>query len=208
MVISKHFRSIERHAQRDTACSACNSRHRWEFSFSARVYHLRRRVDNRWCLLFLLRRRSVILFLLLVFHRRSIVMKPIFQPLSLFDVFAFQVLLFFPLCLRPFHGRALVFFPLLCAIYHRLVTSSLGDAPLDWSLALALTPQLIKALDVWVLTDAERELRRVDALHEDPVKFDIWKKIAWAVELVSTPRGVGWNWEVPYVCYAGTTSRR
>lgn len=157
---------------------------------------------------FLFQRRSIILLLLLMFHRRSIIMKPAFQPLSFLDLFAFQVLLFFPLCLRPFHGRALVFFPPLCAVYYRLITASLGDTPLDWSLALALTPQLIKALDIWVLTDAEGELRRVNALREDPATFDIWKKTAWAFELVSTPRGVGWNWEVPYVCYAGTTSRR
>lgn len=131
-----------------------------------------------------------------------------FQPVSLVQLVIFQVLLFLPLCLRPFHGRALVFFPLLCTVYYRLATSSLGSAPLDWSLTLAITAQLLKALDVWVLTNAESDLRRTHSVSEDPVNFTIWNKVCWAVELISTPRGVGWNWEVPYVCYTGTTSRR
>lgn len=132
-----------------------------------------------------------------------------FQVESLFYLVIFEVLLFFPLCLRPFYCRALVFFPVLCAAYYLVITSSsLGSAPADWSLALAITPQLLKALDIWVLTNAEKELRRVDSLSEDPVTFGTWKKVYWAIELISTPRGVGWNWEVPYVCYTGTSSRR
>lgn len=135
-------------------------------------------------------------------------MKPGLNSLPILHLIVFEVLLFFPLCIRPFHGRALVFFPLLCAVYGWIITSSLGNPSSDWSIGLAITPQLLKALDVWVLTNAEIELRRVDSVNDNPVDFGFGKKIGWAIELISTPRGVGWNWEIPYICYTGTASRR
>ena len=126
-------------------------------------------------------------------------------PLPIF--IAFETLLFLPLLLRPFPLRGYLVFPVLLALYCRIVTSTTGDAASDWSLALAITPQLLKALDVLLLTDAERSLRRLDELEEDPESFGPLKKLCWAFELMATPRGIGWNWEVPYVCYAGTESR-
>lgn len=130
------------------------------------------------------------------------------NPSPILHIIIFEVLLFFPLCIPPFSGRALVFFPLLCAVYCCIITSSLGNPSSDWSLALAITPQLLKALDVWVLTNAEIELRRVDSVNDNSIDFGFGKKIWWAIELISIPRGVGWNWEMPYICYTGTASRR
>ncbi len=129
------------------------------------------------------------------------------QPFSLSTLILFEVLLFVPLLFRPSRYRGLVFFPLLFALYYRIINSTTGSAPSDWSLALAITPQLFKVLDVLVLTNAEKELRRVDALEKNPEAFGAWRKLCWAVELINTPRGVGWNWEVPYICYVGTASR-
>lgn len=129
------------------------------------------------------------------------------HPFHLSTFILFEILLFLPLLFRPFPLRGFLVFPVLFALYCRIVTSTTGNAASDWSLALAITPQLLKALDVLLLTNAERSLRRLDALEENPEAFGTLRKSCWAFELMTTPRGVGWNWEIPYICYAGTESR-
>lgn len=129
------------------------------------------------------------------------------HPFSLPLFILFETLLVLPLLFRPFPLRGFLVFPVLFALYCRITTSSTYHAASDWSLALAITPQVLRALDVLLLTDAERSLRRLDELEEDPAAFGTWRKFCWAVELMITPRGIGWNWEVPYICYAGTGSR-
>lgn len=127
------------------------------------------------------------------------------SPIPIF--FLFEILLFLPLIFRRFPLRGFLVFPVLLALYCRIIASTTGNAASDWSLALAVTPQLLQALDVLLLTNAERSLRRLDALEENPEAFGIFRKSCWALGLMTTPRGVGWNWEVPYICYAGTGSR-
>ncbi|KAI9879021.1 MAG: hypothetical protein M1830_009820 [Pleopsidium flavum] len=130
------------------------------------------------------------------------------RPLSIPVLLLFEALLFIPLLFSPFTLRGHLFFPVLLALYIHLVTSTTGSPATDWSLVLAITPQLFKASDVLLLTDAERDLRWTGHEDENPADYNFRKKLAWAIELVNTPRGVGWNWEVPYICYVGTSSRR
>lgn len=131
------------------------------------------------------------------------------RPLSPVEIIAFELLLFLPLLLPPSLARRILVFPVLGVLFYRVVTSTTLSPALDWSIPLALTPQLLKAFDVYVLNNAEADFRRTGPEnHMDPRQFGLRKKLIWAFELINTPRGVGWNWEVPYVCYVGTESRR
>jgi hypothetical protein len=130
------------------------------------------------------------------------------QPFPLAAFVAFELLLSIPLALSLSQLTRLGFFLVLSLLYFNIITSTTGTPSGDWSLGLAITPQLLKALDMFVLNRAEAEFRRNDALNADPAALSFWKKLGWASELIHTPRGVGWNWEIPYVCYVDTESRR
>lgn len=130
------------------------------------------------------------------------------QPFSLPVFISFEILLSLPLALPLGQHARFGFFLVLCLLYLNLITSTTGNPSGDWALGLAITPQLFKALDTFVLHRAEAVFRRNDALNVDPTNLPFGKKLAWASELIHTPRGVNWNWENPYICYVGTESRR
>lgn len=130
------------------------------------------------------------------------------QPLPIWAFLSFEILLSLPLTLNQGQRTRFAIFLVLCLLYHTIITATTGTPSGDWSLGLAITPQLLKALDVFVLNRAEDCFRRRDALHTDPASLGFFKKLVWATELMHTPRGVNWNWEVPYICYIGTQSRR
>lgn len=130
------------------------------------------------------------------------------QPFPLAVFVAFEFLLSIPLALPLGQPARLGFFLVLCLLYFNIITSTTGTPSGDWSLGLAITPQLLKALDTYVFNRAEEVFRRNDALDADPAAFSFWKKLGWATELIHTPRGVGWNWEIPYVSYVDSESRR
>lgn len=130
------------------------------------------------------------------------------QPFPVAAFVAFELLLSIPLALPLGQPPRLGFFLMLSLLYFNIITSTTGTPSGDWSLGLAITPQLLKALDMFVLNRAEAVFRRNDALDADPAALSFWKKLGWASELIHTPRGVGWNWEIPYVCYVDTESRR
>ena len=130
------------------------------------------------------------------------------RPFSLLVFVSFEILLSLPLALTLGQHARFGFFLVLCLLYVSLITSTTGTPSGDWSLSLAITAQLLKALDMFVLHRAEATFRRNDALHIDPATLSFGKKLAWASELIHTPRGVNWNWEIPYICYVGTESRR
>jgi len=119
----------------------------------------------------------------------------------------FEVLLSLPLALTLGRHARLGFFLVLCVLYWNIITSTTGTPVGDWSVGLSITPQLLKALDMFLLHQAETDFRRNDIL-VDPATMTFGRKLAWATELIHTPRGVNWNWEIPYICYVGTESRR
>lgn len=127
------------------------------------------------------------------------------SPVSAFILF--EVFLVVPLLFNPVRFRGFVSFSILLALFYQIIMSTTGSHITDWSIGLTITPHLLKALDVLLMTDAERSLRRNEALEDDPAAFGLFTKTCWAFELIHNSRGVGWNWEVPYVCYTGTESR-
>jgi hypothetical protein len=127
---------------------------------------------------------------------------------SLSAFISFEILLSLPLALPLGQHARFGFFLVLGLLYLNLITSTTGTPSGDWALGLAITPQLVKALDMFILHRAEAVFRRNEALHVDPATLPFYKKLAWASELIHTPRGVNWNWEIPFICYVGTESRR
>ncbi|KAK8131990.1 hypothetical protein PG999_000163 [Apiospora kogelbergensis] len=103
-------------------------------------------------------------------------------------------------------------FVILASLYLRILQSSAGSPSADWGLALAITPQLGKAFDFFVLHPTETRQLREHKSHQDQARSNgvaSWaKKFLLSMEMIHTPRGVGWNWEIPYVCYVGTESKR
>ncbi|KAK8104723.1 uncharacterized protein PG998_011756 [Apiospora kogelbergensis] len=103
-------------------------------------------------------------------------------------------------------------FVILASLYLRILQSSAGSPSADWGLALAITPQLGKAFDFFVLHPTETRQLREHKSHQDQARSNgvaSWaKKFLLSMEMIHTPRGVGWNWEIPYVCYIGTESKK
>ena len=130
------------------------------------------------------------------------------HSLSLLAVALFEVILSISLAFPPVRHRGTILSFLLFGLYCYIVQSTTGYPKTDWALALSITPQLGKAFDLLLLVDAEKTLtRNCDSkVHPDRVPF--WKKLCWSIEIVHTPRGVGWNWETPYICYSGCETRR
>ena len=128
-------------------------------------------------------------------------------PLSLPVLALFEVVLSLSLVVPPIRYRGCILFSLLLGLYVHIVRSSTGNQGGDWALGLSITPQLGKAFHLLLLVDAEKELRRKQELKLDPNHFSFLRRLYWALELVHTPRGVGWNWETPYISYSGTASR-
>ena len=130
------------------------------------------------------------------------------RPLSLPILALFETVLSISLAVPPIRYRGCLIFSFLLGLYVYIVRSSTGNQSADWALGLSLTPQLGKAFYLLLLVEAEKSLRRNDELRLDPSRFPLRRKLCWSLELVHTPRGVGWNWETPYICYSGTSNRR
>lgn len=129
-------------------------------------------------------------------------------PLSFLALALFETILSVSLAIPPFRLRGFVLLSLLSGLYYHIIQSTAGDPRTDWLLALSITPQLGKALDVLLLVDAEETLRKSGDLEIHPNRLPFWKKLCWSVEVIHTPRGVGWNWETPYICYSGCGTRK
>ena len=128
-------------------------------------------------------------------------------PLSLPMLALFEVVLSVSLFVPPIRYRGCLLFSLLLGLYVCIVGSSTGNQSTDWALGLSTTTQMGKAFYLLLLVDAEKELRRKHERRLDPTQFPFWRRLCWSFELVHTPRGVGWNWETPYICYSATASR-
>ena len=130
------------------------------------------------------------------------------RPLSLVALALFEIILSICLAIPPICHRGLFLFSSLLGLYCHIITSTTGHPRTDWALALSITPQLGKAFDLLLLVDAEKSLRRCCNLANDPSQLSIFGKLCWSFEVVHTPRGVGWNWETPFICYNGSRTRR
>ena len=130
------------------------------------------------------------------------------QPFPFLTLALFELVLSISLPIPKFRFRGLFLVMLLFSLYIRIILSSTRSSKSDWSLALSITPQLGKAIDMLILTNAESMLRKKGDSTVHPNEFPLWKKMCWSFENLNTPRGVGWNWETPYICYSGCASRK
>ncbi|KAI9836331.1 MAG: hypothetical protein M1837_003398 [Sclerophora amabilis] len=130
------------------------------------------------------------------------------KSFSMFDLVAFEVIFLTPLILPPFPFRGVIFFSLLTVCYAGIVRSTTGEPLFDWCLGLSTTTQMFKSSDLLILSDPERDFWQNGKQSGDALQLGPWEKTKWAAELAYSPRGVGWNWEIPYISYSGTKSRR
>lgn len=130
------------------------------------------------------------------------------EPLSFLALALFETILSVSLAIPPLRLRGFFLLSLLSGLCYHILQSTTGDPRTDWLLALSITPQMGKALDVLWLVDAEKTLRKHGDLEVHPNRLPFWQKLCWSVEVIHTPRGVGWNWETPYICYSDCGTRR
>ena len=103
------------------------------------------------------------------------------SPVSAFILL--EVLLFLPLIFNPVRCRNIISLSILLALFYQIIMSTTGRQITDWSIGLIITPHLLKALDLLLLTGAERSLRRNEALNDDPAAFGLFKKTICTFEL-------------------------
>lgn len=81
-------------------------------------------------------------------------------PLSFLPLALFETILSVSLAIPPFRLRGFVLLLLLSGLFYYISQSTTGDLRTDWLLALSITPQLGKVLDMLLLVNAEKILRK------------------------------------------------
>ncbi|KAF1977125.1 hypothetical protein BU23DRAFT_551055 [Bimuria novae-zelandiae CBS 107.79] len=74
-----------------------------------------------------------------------------------------------------------------------------GNLAVSYSSGVLLGNLTLRYFDRLYLHVPEEEFRRVqeDGVEERPDTLSLSQKLGWSVELLTTTRGVGWNWRVP-----------
>lgn len=139
--------------------------------------------------------------------------RPAMDDLNLVPIaillITFQLSLILPLILSAAAHLRYAAFVCLAVQYILIITTTTGNASLDWGLGLAITPQLLKGLELFLIcTPAEVHYVRDPSHTPKQQSLTLKQKLEWVLELVYAPRGIGWNWEVPYICYAATGTRK
>lgn len=123
---------------------------------------------------------------------------------------SFQILFSVSLALPKHLGRS-TYFMILCGLYVYLVRHTTHSPLCDFSLGLQMTVQLGRAIDFLLLTDPDQAFFKIDhgggtSTHSDSPTLS--QRVLRSFDLMHSPRGIGWNWEVPHVSYAGCHSKR
>lgn len=90
---------------------------------------------------------------------------------------------------------AAVFLPLLWVSYSHLLQTSSPSPPASFVVGSFVVFHALFSLDMLLLRDPRREFQHTAEPHVYP-DDDLPRRIGWVLNLVSTMRGVGWNWGV------------
>lgn len=119
------------------------------------------------------------------------------------------------LLLPPSLFRRTIAIPPLLWILYNLRQHTTGKREEDYLTAVNISMLLAKMVDVCVVHTAERDFHRVEddgtpcETTQEIEQMTLWQKFNWSLSLLTTTRGVGWNWRVKNVDkVAPTISRR
>jgi len=119
-----------------------------------------------------------------------------------------QLTLSLPHLLPPHPYIRYTAFVCLIVQYVVLVGTNSGNSTLEWGIGLATTPQLLKGLVLFIIHAPATAFHR---RHCNDIRVRkrvaLWDRLQWIFELVYAPRGIGWNWEIPYIYYGGADSK-
>ncbi|KAJ7107489.1 membrane bound O-acyl transferase family-domain-containing protein [Mycena epipterygia] len=123
----------------------------------------------------------------------------------------YVVLILSALAAKPSPYRPLFFGPILLLTYFVVFHTSSGVPSADYGLRLVWLLYLVFASDYILLTDVQRKLHRVpssprlleESTVDNPVSMSppsieegsLWKRLKWALDLFTSPRGVNWTHE-------------
>jgi hypothetical protein len=99
------------------------------------------------------------------------------------------------LVVQPTRYRPILFPVVLGIAYYLLCYTTTGDVVTDIMIAAAITPYVATAFDFIVLTEPQTQLFQLGQKVPSASFPSIWQKLKWALDLLSSPRGIGWTHE-------------
>ncbi|KAF9024655.1 hypothetical protein BDZ89DRAFT_1068917 [Hymenopellis radicata] len=110
------------------------------------------------------------------------------------EAIAFAVFcLFSSLVVKPSFPRWIFFVGTLSTLY--LYTTTAGSAVVDGVLAVAYMWFLLNASDLILLSNPQRDFRWIRQKEVHIENASLTERVKWALRLLSSPRGVGWNFQ-------------
>ncbi|OAL36985.1 hypothetical protein AYO20_03754 [Fonsecaea nubica] len=108
------------------------------------------------------------------------------------------------LCFSPGHFRKITSISAILCILANLRLHTAGRPEEDYLNAINICLILIRCIDFEVLHIAEQTFCREKSdgtfeTADDIEKMTLWQKFQWSVSLLTTMRGIGWNWRVKNV---------
>ncbi|KAF9024668.1 hypothetical protein BDZ89DRAFT_1114574 [Hymenopellis radicata] len=110
------------------------------------------------------------------------------------EAIAFAVFyLFSSLVVKPSFPRWIFFVGTLSTLY--LYTTTAGSAVVDGVLAVAYMWFLLNASDLILLSNPQRDFRWIRQKEVHIENASLTERVKWALRLLSSPGGVGWNFQ-------------
>jgi len=132
--------------------------------------------------------------------------KP-FSPVLL--SFMYLVILL-SLVIQPTRYRPVLFLPVFAIAYYLLFYTTTGDALTDLSVGSSISPNVAAAFIFIVLTEPQTQFFQVGQKVPSASFSSPWERIKWALDLLFSPRGIGWTHEpsrLPLSPFPANTSR-
>lgn len=99
------------------------------------------------------------------------------------------------LVVKPTPYRALFAIPLLGIAYYLLYYTTTGDAVTDLAIGDPITALAATAIDFIILSEPQTQLFKRGQQTPSVAFPSLWEKIKWALDLLTSHRGIGWTHE-------------
>ena len=133
------------------------------------------------------------------------------KPFSLALLSFIYPVILLSLVIQPTRYRPFLFLPIFGTAYYVLLYTTTADAVTDLSIGSSISPYVAAAFDFIVLTEPQTQLFQVGQKVPSASYSSTWEKIKWALDLLSSHRGIGWTHEpsstLPSSPFSSKTSR-
>jgi hypothetical protein len=118
-------------------------------------------------------------------------------PIALLGASLFSAVVAFVTPPTPF--RRILFFSFICSAHIYIIAfTTTGNAVSDYLCGCGLAACIARALDLILLTDYQKDLTKLGQ-RVPASELGFWERSMWAIDLSTTVRGVGWNWQMSEV---------